>query len=162
MRPITKGKVFRKGQARHALRDDGFETLHRFLVRRSADVAGAVIMIISEHAADLAVQLDACRPITLMPALFSILLDLGERPLLISQVDELLNLLRIQDLPVVLRLFYFLLQRLKLFPKVFESGIRRQWRQRLAEIGVNPCRCNRPDSALPARFRHPVPPTRPR
>src|SRR5580704_1833455 len=138
MRPITKGKILRKRQARHAVRDDGFEKLHRWLVRRSPDVARTKIMIVSENAADFAVQFDARRPISLMPALFTTLLDFAERSFLIPQVDELLNLLCIEDLAAVLRLFYFLLQWLQFFPKVFESGIRWQGGQRPAEIRVNP------------------------
>src|SRR5580692_324731 len=103
-RTITKRKVFRKGQARHTLRDDGFKNLHRCLFRRSADVARAEIMIVSENAADLSVLFDASRPVSLMPCLRPILIDPRKRLLFVSQADGFLNVVWIGRMPAALLL----------------------------------------------------------
>ena len=91
-------------QARRALRHDGFEALHEFFARSSANIARAVIVIVGEHAADFAVLLDARRPVSLMVFLCPILIDAGQRRLFASQMYGFLNVVRIGRMPAVLLL----------------------------------------------------------
>src|ERR1022692_5020931 len=76
---------------RGPFRDDGFEPLHRIFVGRPADVARAVVVVVREHAADLAVLHDARGPVVLISFLLPILLDLSQALALVVQRDELLD-----------------------------------------------------------------------
>src|ERR1035438_5612660 len=53
----------RRWKARCAFSDDGFQPLHRFLIRSAADVARAVIVIIGEYPADFTIPLGGAFPI---------------------------------------------------------------------------------------------------
>ena len=56
--------------------DNGLQSLDRILTRCPADIAGAVVMVIRENAADLSVMFDARRPVVLIAVLFLLLLRL--------------------------------------------------------------------------------------
>ncbi len=137
MRLPGEEKFALRRQARRSFHDDGFQPPHRLLVRSPANVARAVIVIVGEYATDFAVLLDARGPIMLISVLVAILLHLGERPLLIAQSNKFLDVFLIGRLPALFGLFQFLSQRFKLLLTLFEHGIRRHGRQRLAEIGVD-------------------------
>src|SRR5580700_11782155 len=87
----AKEKSVLRWQAGHALRDDGFQMFHVLLVRSATDVASPVIMVVSENAADFAVQLDAPRPVALMPCLRTILVNLCQRFQFVCQPDGFRN-----------------------------------------------------------------------
>src|SRR3984885_6002685 len=74
-RPITKRKVLRKGQARHALRYDRFQSFDIFLLRSTTDVTGSVVVVVSEYSAGLSVLFDTSRPVSLMTCLRPVLIN---------------------------------------------------------------------------------------
>src|ERR1022692_3447880 len=95
MRLPGNEELARRRQAGGPLSDYGFQPLDGFLIRRSADISRAVIVIVGVHAADFSVLLDACGPVALIAVLLPILLRLGEPLMLVLQGDELLNVFRI-------------------------------------------------------------------
>jgi hypothetical protein len=64
---VVLAAIARRGKDGGALGDDSFEELDGGLAGRSADVAHAVIVIIGEQTADLAVVLDALGPVGVAP-----------------------------------------------------------------------------------------------
>ena len=52
----ARNKCTGRRKARRALRHDGFKALYRILIGRSANIAGAEIVIIGKDAGDLAVD----------------------------------------------------------------------------------------------------------
>src|ERR1700686_4000670 len=136
MRLSLTEELARWRKARRALRDDGFQPLHGFLIRSAADVARAVIVIVREYAADFTIPLDARGPIVLILLLFLILLHLGHCLSLPPKAHELLDVFLIDRLAALFGLLQFLPQRLELLLDIFQSRVRWCWWQRPTEIGV--------------------------
>src|SRR5208337_3384126 len=118
--------------------DDGFQALYRFLIRSTADVTRAVIVIVREYATDFTVLLDASGPVALILVQLPILLNLGELLLLALQSQVLLDVFLIERLTALVELLEFLSQRVELLLNILELGVRRLGRQRFAEIGFDP------------------------
>src|SRR5439155_22078927 len=125
-------------QTGRSLGDGCFEALHRFLVRRPADVAGTVIVVIGEQPTRFSILLDTRGPIVLVALVGTIFLRPGQRLLFTSQADELLNLLLVEGLLGLLHLLQSSLQLTDLFLKISKCWVRRYRRQRLAEVGFDP------------------------
>src|SRR5208282_664303 len=90
VRPVLRRQACRPSS------HDRFEPLYGLLIRSSADVASAVIMIVSVHTTDFAVLLYTSRPISLITVKVPIELDLGEASLLGTQRVVILKILRIE------------------------------------------------------------------
>ena len=125
-------------QTGRSLGDGCFEALHRFLVRRPADVAGTVIVVIGEQPTHFSILLDTRGPIVLVALVGTIFLRPGQRLLFTSQADELLNLLLVEGLLALLHLLQSSLQLTDPFLKISKCRVRRYRSQRLAEVGFDP------------------------
>src|ERR1700675_3230674 len=82
---IPKELVCRR-ETRRAFGDDGFAELHEIFARSASDVAGAVVVIVGEDAANFAVLLTSRCPVVLMVFLRPVLIDAGKLSYLGLQV----------------------------------------------------------------------------
>src|SRR5579872_1707481 len=130
---LPRRKVFSLGrQAGNALCHDSFQTLHGFLVWTSANVAGAVIVIVGEHPADFSVVQDARSPVILVSLALAVALATGERLLLAAQANKFPNIFLVERPATLLNLLQFSLQVANLLLQIFEGWIGRFAGQGLA------------------------------
>src|SRR5690348_7477440 len=72
---LSPGQEYPRGRQAHCpLGDDCLQAFYRLFVRSSANVSGAVIVIVGEDSAHLAVMDDARGPVVLISALFAVVL----------------------------------------------------------------------------------------
>src|SRR5579862_1183688 len=121
---LPRRKVFSlRWQAGDSLGHDGFQPLHSFFIGTSANVAGAVIVIVGEHPADFPVVQDAPSPVILVSLALAVALATGERLLLAAQSDKFSNIFLVERLAALLHLLQFSLQVANLFLQIFEGWI---------------------------------------
>src|ERR1700693_4299294 len=86
LRRLIREELVYRRQTSCAFCDDGFEASHEIFARSASDVAGAVVVIVGEEAANFAVLLNPPRRGVLMVFLRPVLIDAGKRAYLVLQM----------------------------------------------------------------------------
>src|SRR5882757_2289741 len=96
-------------QAHISFRHDGFESLYRLFIRSTTYITGSVVVIVREKTGCFAIPEDAGSPVPLVSLMVMVSLSSDKRRLLVPQSEELLNVLLVECLIFLLRLFEFAL-----------------------------------------------------